>query len=219
MKHFKLFIFALILCNLTKLSAQDSDLFELSGVIQDKQSQEPISFAKIIIINKKKGLMADEKGMFSFIVNRNDTIIFSSVGYSYLRIFIPDTITQIHQTVLLTLTPDTIALKPIYIFPWKTYDEFKEAFKKVKILKPKEEQNFEINMEIIRLQIASQLSDIALPSTSFRVAMDNIHQQEMRRVTSPTNNLLNPFSWMRFINEVQEGKIFRSEDEYSKPKK
>ena len=206
------------MCVLASLKAQDTDLIELSGIIQDTQTQEPISFARIIIMNKKKGLMADAKGMFSFIVQRNDTIVFSSVGYKRLRIFIPDTISQAHQNVAITLNPDTIELKPIYIFPWKNYDEFREAFKKVKILKPKDEQNLEINLEIIRLQIASQLSDIALPSTSFRTVMDNIHQQEMRRVTSPSNNLLNPFSWARFIKEIQDGKVFRSEDEYTHQK-
>lgn len=219
MKYIQCIFILFILFNLSSVNAQDTDLIELSGIIQDQQTQEPISFARIIITNKKKGVVADAKGMFSFIVERQDTILFSSVGYKRLRIFIPDTITQVHQNVMLTLLPDTIALKPIYIFPWKTYDEFREAFKKVKILKPKEEENFEINLEIIRLQIASQLYDVALPSTSFRTTMENIHQQEMRRFTSPTINLLNPFSWARFINELEEGKIFRSEEEYSNPKK
>jgi hypothetical protein len=219
MKYFILLSFILTISTLSSIQAQDNDLIELSGIIQDVQTQEPVSFTHIIILNKKKGYVADEKGMFSFIVQRNDTILFSSMGYKRLRIFIPDTITQVHQNVAITLTPDTIALKPVYIFPWKNYDEFREAFKKVKIMKPKEEQNFEINIEMIRLQIYSQLYDVALPSTSFRTTMDNIHQQEMRRVTSPTNNLLNPFSWARFFRELEDGKIFRSEEEYSNPKK
>ncbi len=55
------------------------------GVIQDRDSKEPIPFAAILIENESKGAIADEEGNFTIVVSETSahqqTIKVSSIGY------------------------------------------------------------------------------------------------------------------------------------------
>ena len=57
---------------------------KLSGVVRDKQSEEPIPFASVSFKNSHKGVLTDSAGRFSFdlsTVLSNDSMIIQSVGY------------------------------------------------------------------------------------------------------------------------------------------
>jgi hypothetical protein len=61
----------------------------LSGIVRDKQSNEPVSFASVIFKRTGKGMLTDSAGKFSFILATstiNDTLEVNSVGYKILRI-------------------------------------------------------------------------------------------------------------------------------------
>ena len=60
---------------------------KLSGVVRDKQSEEPIPFASVSFKNSHKGVLTDSAGRFSFdlsTVLSNDSMIIQSVGYKLL---------------------------------------------------------------------------------------------------------------------------------------
>ena len=77
--------FLLVLCS-TIVTAQNK---KLSGIVKDKQSDEPIPFASIVFKLSKKGVLTDSAGRFSVEfdgVKNNDSITIQSVGYKALTI-------------------------------------------------------------------------------------------------------------------------------------
>lgn len=73
----------ILLCSII-LPAQNK---KLSGVIKDKQSDEPIPFASVVFKLSKKGVLTDSAGRFSVDfegVKNSDSITVQSVGYKTL---------------------------------------------------------------------------------------------------------------------------------------
>ena len=63
----------------------------LQGIVRDKQSNEPISFASVIFKKSGKGMLTDSAGNFVFKLTTpavHDTLVVSSVGYKVWRIAI-----------------------------------------------------------------------------------------------------------------------------------
>ncbi len=78
-------LFILVLCSII-LPAQNK---RLSGVVKDKQSDEPIPFASVVFKLSKKGVLTDSAGRFSVDfdgVKNTDSITVQSVGYKILTL-------------------------------------------------------------------------------------------------------------------------------------
>lgn len=60
---------------------QDSTILQLSGVIVDRVSQEPISYITVRIKGTIIGVVSNYEGFFSIPIHRKDTVEFTSVGY------------------------------------------------------------------------------------------------------------------------------------------
>lgn len=78
--------FLLVLCILVSLFAQ-AQTKRLSGVVKDKQSDEPIPFASVVFKLSHKGVLTDSAGRFSIDYDgrlMNDSITVQSVGYKSL---------------------------------------------------------------------------------------------------------------------------------------
>ena len=85
-KVFLLFLFSVLVTNSS--SAQilgpfnpQQDLVQFSGVVRNLRHTS-LPHTTIINLTRKMGSTADQRGMFSFIVHPNDTIMFSRVGYN-----------------------------------------------------------------------------------------------------------------------------------------
>ena len=123
------FLILILLCSLTIPSTAQADekLIQLSGVVRN-ETLHPLQFVHILILNKARGTISDTRGMFSFVVQPHDTIIFSAVGYKRTGLIIPDTLKTFHYPVDVIMQEDTIHIREVIILPWKTYPEFKQAF-------------------------------------------------------------------------------------------
>ncbi len=93
-------------------NAQDEDLIQLSGVIRNEFLQ-PLQFTHILITNQSRGTISDQKGMFSFIVEPYDTILFSAVGFKKVGLIIPDTLKTFHLEVDIYMETDTIMIEEV----------------------------------------------------------------------------------------------------------
>ena len=67
-------------------------------------------------------------GYFSFVANKGDTIIFSSVGYKKANFIIPDTLNTSKYSLIQVMYKDTILLKAAHIYPWPSKEQFAEVF-------------------------------------------------------------------------------------------
>jgi hypothetical protein len=60
---------------------QDSSILQLSGVVIDQVTLEPVSYITVRIKGTVIGVVSNYEGFFSIPIHRKDTIEFTSVGY------------------------------------------------------------------------------------------------------------------------------------------
>ncbi len=205
---FKFLFFILLLSVSVKvLEGQQSsgEAIQISGIIRD-EFKNPLPFSHIIVLNAGKGTIADRRGRFSFVVYPNDTLVFSSMGYERKQEIVPDDLDGVHYSVDIQLPRDTFEIKEVTVFPWATYEEFKEAF--IALDLPEDDYDRAL-ANIALIQTWMELEGLPVdPAASFRIAMQQHHNRNMY-AGQPPNNLLNPFSWARFIDAIRDGKFQR----------
>ncbi|MBT7994421.1 MAG: hypothetical protein HN691_06065, partial [Bacteroidetes bacterium] len=85
--------------------SQDDDrkLIQFSGLVLTADSNSPIPFSTIRIINTYWGTISNIEGFFSLVVREKDTIEFSSLGFKRRRMVIPEGIEHDGFSVLIAM--------------------------------------------------------------------------------------------------------------------
>lgn len=181
---------------------QRDDLIQLSGMVKDEYEQ-PLKFVHIKILNRRQGTISDQNGLFSFIAEPFDTIQFSSVGFKKAIFVLPDSLPEPHLNIDVYLARDTIAIQEAVIYPWKTYEDFKDAFLALE-LPDDDYERARKNIAIMKTQII--LADDATPSENFRYVMQEQYEKTMvQGLQYPVIKLFDPLAWGRFIEAVKRG--------------
>ncbi len=60
---------------------EDEDVIQFFRVVVDVDSLSPVPYASIIIKNSRRSTLSDVYEYFLFVALKNDTIVFSSMGY------------------------------------------------------------------------------------------------------------------------------------------
>ena len=187
------------------LSAQKKELLQLSGMVFNKNS-EPVKYAHIVSKTTHRGTITDTTGLFTIVTHKNDTILFSCMGYKPAYYVVPQKLDNFYYTIDVLMEYDTIMLEEVIILPWKTYEEFKEAFLCLRIPEGDYEHALR-NIAIIQIQI--KYDDTPYPGVAYKQAMNQQIQKSITYGQYPVNNLLNPMAWAKFFNELKKGKLKR----------
>ena len=132
----KLFFLLFFFCTALSLStqAQDKKLVQFSGIVIHADSLEPLPFVNIINISRNhRGTFTDMRGFFSLVVSVGDTIQISCLGYKKQELIIPVNLAGNTLSAIFKLKMDAIDLPMIYIFPFATIEQFKQAFIKLRL--------------------------------------------------------------------------------------
>jgi hypothetical protein len=188
---------------------ENDDLIQFSGVVVTRDSLLPVPFATILVKGTNRGTTSDYYGYFSFVAQKGDTLVFSSIGFKNSEFHIPDSLTGNRYSLIHSMYRDTIELETVNIFPWPTPEQFKEAFLALDI--PDDD------LEIAR----KHLSHETLASRAEAMPMNgslNFKWQNQQRATQlyyagqyRPNNLLNPIAWAKFIEAWKRGDFKRKE--------
>jgi hypothetical protein len=201
---FILFISQSIIAQEDKITEKvnEEDLVQLSGMVKD-EFDRPLQFTTIRVLNRKQGTISDQSGIFSFISEPFDTIKFSSVGYKSAIFVLPDSLPSPHLNIDVYLTRDTVMLEEAYIYPWKTYEEFKKAVIALEL--PDDDlDRARRNIALIKTQIL--LADDPIPTQNFKYVMQEQYEKSMMKgMAYPVIKLFDPLAWARFIKAVQDG--------------
>lgn len=187
------------------MSAQEGKLLQLSGMIFNSKS-EPIKFAHVISKATHRGTITDKTGLFTIITRENDTILFSCMSYKPTYYVVPQKVDNFYYSIDVVMERDTIMLEEVIILPWKTYEEFKEAFLSLRIPEGDYEHALR-NIAIIQIQMI--YDDTPYPGVAYKQAMNQQIQKSITYGQYPVNNLLNPMAWAKFFNELKQGKLKR----------
>ncbi len=108
------FLFAILFFfSLDFLFAQER--MEISGTIIDAENNEVVPFVHIINISQNTGITSDQTGNFTLNIDKNDTLHFSSIGYTITRMVFQDSSENNYKNIRVKLRPITITLNPVEI--------------------------------------------------------------------------------------------------------
>jgi len=201
-------VLVLIICELCY--GQREKLIQLSGVIRNEHLQ-PIQFAHIVIQNKNRGTISDLNGMFSFVVEAQDTVLFTAVGYKRAGLVIPDTLTRYHLSLDIYMETDTIWIEEVIILPWKTYEEFREAFLSLELPDNDLKRAYR-NIALIKDQVYnSYYSETPDPYLNYQYTLKEQYNELYTKGQLPYYSIFNPLSWAEFFKYLEEGRFKRKD--------
>ena len=194
-------ILLLIVLAVPALLAQNKNLVQLTGMIRDEYLQ-PLPFAHIFVLNNFRGTITDNQGKFTLVTEVHDTIMFSSVGYKKQTVIIPDNLTEPFLNLDIVLETDTFMIAEAEIYPWKSYEEFKEAFLNLK-LPDDDMERARRNIALLKTQII--LDNNPSARANFNYVMQRQYQETYNQGLVPSFQILNPFAWAKFFEALKRG--------------
>ncbi|NQV02936.1 MAG: carboxypeptidase-like regulatory domain-containing protein [Bacteroidia bacterium] len=195
--------------HLEQFSGDNRKLVQFTGITITADSLAAVPYAKIYVKTSREGTTTDMMGYFSFVAHIGDTILFNALGYKPASFIIPDTISHQRYSLIQLMTADTLTLPAAIIFPWPTYEEFKQAFINIRI--PDDD------LERARKNLsASKIMMMAdqLPMDA-RMNYNNYIENQTSKLyyfgQQQPFSIFNPFAWAQFIKAWKDGKFKRKE--------
>lgn len=202
---FLLPLLVLLLTTHSKAQVGDTLLVQFSGIVVTADSLSPIPFVNISIDGTYRGTMSDLGGFFSIVARKKEVIMFSCMGYKSVYFSIPDTLNKDRYSLIQMMRPDTLYLDETFIYPWPTYEQFKNAFVKTDI--PDDElERARKNIEEIEKRIITEFVPMD-GSMNYRNYVDQYRYKLYYAGQMPPNNLLNPIAWAQFFKAWKQGKF------------
>jgi len=201
----KYFLVKLVILLFLPISIFSQKQIKISGKTVEKDSSI-VPYVNIIILNRYKGTISDKTGEFSFLCNVKDTLVFSRVGMKSKYYIIPEVdANEIKKIVI--MEKDTIFLKEVTVFPWKSYEEFKYA---VLTTNPPEtiKERAQKNINLLSLQIwyEDEILDISNSTVAYKTYFYREFVEPMYyRGQFLPNPLTNIFNWYKLIKAINDG--------------
>ena len=179
----------------------DKNLVQFTGRIMDELLQ-PLPYAHVLILNNYRGTITDGQGKFSIVTEVYDSIMLSTVGYKRRIINIPDNLEEPFLTLDIVLEMDTFMIDEVVIYPWKSYEEFKEAFLNLKL--PNDDMdNARKNIALLKTQII--LDETPSARANFQHILNQQYRETFRQGQYPSYQIFNAFAWAEFFKALKRG--------------
>ena len=183
---------------------------QFSGIVASGDSLYGVPGVTVFVPKAGRGTITNDYGYFSLPVLAGDSVVVRAVGYKHLTVKIPGNYNKQSYSVVLELKEDVSVLPEVRVWPYPTEKDFKQAFLNLKL--PSADltgPERSLNEKIVAAIFSN--TDVG-PSANFRNSMDMQQlQMDRRNGVAPnpyTNNpLLNPFAWMKFINQIKNGDL------------
>lgn len=204
--HYLLLILTAGLLGQSPLLAQGQQAFvTFSGIVTDARSDDPLPGAYILIKRAGRGTVTNAIGYFAIPVIPGDTITFSYVGYKPQYHIIPKRV-ELSYSAIIELREDAKVLQEVKVYPYRTEEEFKQAFLDMTLPDQKEREALAKNTDpeqLLRLSNAIGMSSMG----NYRYFLDQQVSSSANRMFNSYNSLLNPFAWANFIKSVKRGDL------------
>ncbi|MCC2547581.1 carboxypeptidase-like regulatory domain-containing protein [Hymenobacter sp. BT175] len=187
---------------------------QFTGIIATGDSLLGVPGATVFVPKAGRGTATNAYGYFSLPVLTGDSIVIRSLGYRNQTVIIPENYPRQSYSVIVQLKEDATVLPEVRVFPYATEKAFKEAFLALRLPTERGTRTAEnLNEQIMRRIFHNA------PVTSmgnYRQTMEMQQADQNRRMgmapTPYTNNpLLNPFSWLKLIQQVKDGEFKKKE--------
>lgn len=189
-----------------KENAKDtSRLIQLSGVAIGETDMNPVSYTTIFDKTSKRGVIADYYGFFSMVVYPGDTLLFSGYSYKTSTYVVPDSLAENRYSIIHMLQKDTVNLPEVTVYPWPSREDFARAFVE---MQPYDDAVRRAQRELSGESLAFVAARL---DTDASLSYGNVMNQQYTKLYTnrqmPANNLLNPYSWAKLIQDWKAGKL------------
>lgn len=201
---------SLLLFSTHFLFAQDKEkkepkLVQLSGVIVSVDSLDNVSYTTVYDKTTRKGTISDYYGYFSFVTRPGDTIVFNSFGFKPSTYIVSDSLEGDRYSMIHVMTPDTMLLPQVDVYPWPSKEQFAKAFVEMEpyddALRKAQRQ---LSGENLAFAAAKLPTDASL---SYSWEAQQNHTRLYTQGQMPVNNLFNPASWASFVQSWKNGDL------------
>lgn len=183
-------------------TSKDS-VVQLYGVVMTADSLRAVPSASIIVVDRGRGTITNNDGVFSIAVLKGDKITFSSIGFKDKTIEIPANLKENQYSVIQLLINDTAYLPATILRPRPSREQFERDF----VNTPVADDAYEIARQNTdeakrRILIAS------LPADGREAVNYQMRQQANKYYYAgqlPPMNILNPLAWADFIKSWKRG--------------
>ncbi len=206
--NYRLFLLILA-CLAGRVSAQlnrslsQDTVVQLYGVVMTADSLRGIPAASVIVVNKGRGTITSDDGVFSIAVLKGDKIRFSCEGFKDKEITIPASLKGDQYSVIQLMVNDTVYLPATILRPRPSRSQFERDFVNTRIPDDKYEIARENIDEAKRRVLLS-----SLPADGREAVNAQLRKQAAKfyyEGQQPPLNILNPAAWAEFIQAWKRG--------------
>jgi hypothetical protein len=202
MKYLFGILFFLALATMAFAQSNEHPLVQFSGVTRDADTTRSIvPYVNITnLTTNKQVFISNYQGYFSFVAHEQDSLLFTSVGYSPVKLVIPANVSKQSLVMNVFMKAQITNLPMVHIFPWATVDEFRKDFLALKVA--------DDDLEVARKNLSAE-SIRALRNSMPRTGREGFSIQDFHNSVvnshSITNPLLNPFAWGSLVKDIAAG--------------
>ncbi len=185
-------------------------IVQLYGVVMTADSLRAVPSASIIVIDKGRGTLTNNDGVFSIVVLKGDKITFSCVGFKDKTIEIPTTLKENQYSVIQLMVNDTTFLPATILKPRPSREQFERDFLNNTIPDDYYEIARQNTDEAKRRILISSLPADGREAVNYQMKQQANKYYYAGQI--PPMNILNPLAWADFIKSWKRG-------DYKKKKK
>jgi hypothetical protein len=188
-------------------SIDTTKLMQLSGVSISELDMIALPYTTVYNKSLIIGVICDYYGFFSMVGLPGDTLLFSNFNYSTSTYIVPDTLKENRYSMIHIMHRDTVNLPAVTVYPWPSREDFARAFVE---MEPYDDAmrraQRELSGESLAF-VAARLDNDASLAAGY--ALNQRYSKLYTNNQMPANNLLNPYSWAKLIQDWKQGKLSR----------
>lgn len=191
--------------NLRSLAQGQQSAVLFTGIVTEAKTDNPLPRAYVLVKKAGRGATTNELGYFTIYVMPGDTITFSYLGYKDQYHVIPRRAEETYSAII-ELKEDAKLLQEVKVYPYRTEDEFKEAFLAMQLPDQKDRDALAKNTDPEYLKRMAAVAGMGAAS-NYRYFLGQQLSYQANRNFAPTIPFLNPFAWANFIKSVKRGDL------------
>lgn len=178
-------------------------IVQLFGVVMTADSLRAVPSASVIVVDRGRGTITNNDGVFSIVVYKGDKITFSSVGFKEKTIDIPINLKENQYSVIQLLVNDTAFLPATILRPRPTREQFERDFVNVNVPDDMYEVARQNTDEAKRRILISSLPADGREAVNYQLRQQSNKYYYAGQI--PPMNILNPLAWADFIKSWKRG--------------
>lgn len=115
----------------------------IAGTVVDSGTGTPVPFVHVYTTTYSHGTVADHQGRFLVVLEKTDTLAFSSVGYEIQHFYVDPSEEKTFYEVRIRLIPKVYELDPVSVTAIPSIEQFKQDVLKMEIAR---EEKIELNI-------------------------------------------------------------------------